>query len=86
VETLSLINNRQVEARDFAFQESGGVLLTDDARKEVISAWQKRKQQVITHPYLEEKMEIGLIPYAQAMLLARCIRGDIDGYPPFLIR
>lgn len=84
--TLSLINNRQVEARDFAFQESGGVLLTDDARKEVISAWQKRKQQVITHPYLEEKMEIGLIPYAQAMLLARCIRGDIDGYPPFLIR
>lgn len=84
--TLSLINNRQIEAKDFVIQESGGVLLTDDARKKVISAWQKRKQQTITHPYFEEKMEIGLIPYAQAMLLARCIRGDIEGYPPFLIR
>lgn len=84
--TLSLINNRQIDAKDFVVKESGGVLLTDDGRKKVLNAWQKRKQQTVTHPYFDEKMEIGLIPYAQAMLLARCVRGDIDGYPPFLIR
>ena len=67
-------------------KESGGVLLTDDGRKKVIDAWQRRKQQTIIHPYLEERIEIGLIPYAQALLLARCIRGDIDGYPPFTVR
>lgn len=84
--TLSLINNQQLEAKDFALKESGAVLLTDDGRKKVIDAWQKRKQQEVIHPYFEERFEIGLIPYAQAMLLARCIRGDIDGYPPFLMK
>lgn len=84
--TLSLINTQQIDAGDFVVKETGGVLLTDEGRKKVINAWQTRKQQEVTHPYFEEKFEVGLIPYAQAMLLARCIRGDIDGYPPFLMK
>lgn len=84
--TLSLINTRQVDEKDFVIKESGGVLLTDEGRKKVIDAWQTRKQQEVLHPYFEEWIEVGLIPYAQAMLLARCIRGDIDGYPPFVTR
>jgi len=84
--TLSLINTNQIDKRDFVVKESGGVLLTDDGRKKIINAWQTRKQQEVTHPYFEERFEIGLVPYAQAMLLARSIRGDIDGYPPFLMR
>lgn len=83
---LSLINMLQIDEDDFVVKESGGVLLTDDGRKKVIDAWQRRKQQDIIHPYLEESVEIGLIPYVQALLLARCIRGDIEGYPPFLMR
>ncbi|HHT36515.1 MAG TPA: subtype I-C CRISPR-associated endonuclease Cas1, partial [Firmicutes bacterium] len=84
--TLSLINTRQLDAKDFVIKESGGVLLTDDGRKKVIDAWQTRKQQQIMHPYFQERIAIGLLPYAQAMLLARCIRGDIEAYPPFLIK
>ena len=63
--------------------ESGGVIMDDDTRKTVIKAWQERKQEQIMHPFIGEKIEIGLIPYAQAMLLARHLRGDLDGYPPF---
>jgi CRISPR-associated protein Cas1 len=84
--TLSLINNRQIDGKDFVTKESGGILMTDEGRKRVIDAWQTRKQQEVMHPYFQERLEVGLIPHAQAMLLARCIRGDIDGYPPFLIR
>ena len=62
------------------------VLLTDDGRKTVLTAWQKRKTETIAHPYLEEKIQIGLLPYVQAMLLARAVRGDIDDYPVFVIR
>lgn len=83
---LSMINRRQMSAKDFEIKESGAVLMREDARKELLTAWQKRKQEVTTHPYLNEKFEIGLIPYAQALLLARYLRGDIDGYPPFLWR
>lgn len=83
---LSLINTRQVGESDFLIKESGGVLMTDDGRKKIIDAWHSRKQQDVIHPYFDERMEIGLIPYAQAMLLARCVRGDIDGYPPFLMK
>ena len=83
---LSLINNQVVKAADFVVKENGAVLLTDEARKTVLTAWQKRKMEEIMHPYLEEKIEIGLLPYAQALLLARHLRGDIDGYPPFLMR
>lgn len=82
---ISLINLRQIRAKDFI--TDGGVYnLSDDARKLVISEWQQRKKDEITHPFLKEKIRIGLIPYCQAMLLARHIRGDIDGYPPFVWR
>jgi CRISPR-associated protein Cas1 len=81
---LSLINLGQVRARDFRQGESGGVLLTDEARKEVLMAYQKRKQEELLHPYLKERMEAGLLAHVQALLLARYIRGDLDGYPAFL--
>lgn len=83
---LSLINRKQIKGKGFVKKESGGVLMDYDTRKEVITAWQKRKQDEITHPFLEEKIPIGLLPYAQALLLARSIRGDLDAYPPFLWR
>lgn len=81
---LSLINRRQVKAADFHKKESGAVLLSDDARKEILQLWQKKKQDKIIHPYLKEKISWGLVPHAQAMLLARFLRGDLDAYPPFL--
>lgn len=81
---ISLINKKRVKGGDFLKKENGAVFLTDEARKEVLSAWQARKQETITHPFLGEKMPWGLVPYAQAMLLARHIRGDLDEYPPFL--
>ncbi len=82
---LNLINLNQVKPKDFLKKENGGVLMTEDGRKEILSAWQKRKQDEITHPYLGEKISVGLIPYVQAMLMARYLRGDIDGYPPFFM-
>ena len=81
---LNLINRRQVLAKDFEIKETGAVLIKDDARKEILNAWQKRKQEVITHPYLGERVEVGLLAHTQSLLLARFLRGDIDGYPPFL--
>lgn len=80
---LTLINRRQITAKGFVIKENGAVLMDDDTRKEVLTAWQKRKQEEITHPYLEEKIPLGLVPYAQAMLLARHMRGDLEDYPPF---
>lgn len=80
---ISLINKKRVKPEDFLTKENGAVFLTDEARREVLSAWQSRKQEVITHPFLNEKIPWGLVPYAQAMLLARYIRGDLDEYPPF---
>lgn len=84
--TLSLINNRQIRKNSFVKKESGGVLIDSETKKMIINNWQKRKQKEIIHPYLAEKIPIGLIPYAQAMLLARYIRGDLDAYPPFLMK
>ena len=81
---LTLINRNQIHAKDFLIKENGAVILRDDARKDLLTAWQKRKQEELIHPYLEEKIEIGLIPYTQAMLLARHIRGDLEDYPPFV--
>ena len=81
---LTLINNRMVSARDFEVQESGAVYLCDDARRTVLRRWQERKKEVILHPFLKEKIPWGLIPYVQALLLSRYIRGDLDAYPPFL--
>lgn len=83
---LSLINKRQVSSADFLFQGDNGVVMTDKCRKTFISAWQGRKRETIIHPYLNEKVEIGLLPYVQAMLMARFIREDIEGYPVFLIK
>lgn len=80
---LSLVNRKQVKGRGFIRKESGGVLMDDETRKEVLTAWQKRKQDEIVHPYLKERIQFGLIPHVQAMLLARHLRGDIDAYPPF---
>lgn len=83
---LSLINLGQVKSRGFERLESGAVLMKDDTRREVIVAYQKRKQEVVEHPFLQEKMELGLLWHAQALLLARCIRSDLDGYPPYIRR
>lgn len=81
---LTLVNNRVLSARDFDYQESGAVLLTDAGRKTFLKQWQERKKEKITHPYLDEKLAWGMVPYAQALLLARYLRGDLDEYPPFL--
>ncbi|MEA1960306.1 MAG: type I-C CRISPR-associated endonuclease Cas1c [Bacillota bacterium] len=81
---ISLINKREVNAEDFTQKENGAVMMDDDTRKTILKAWQSKKQEIITHPFLQEKLTWGLVPYAQAMLLARFIRGDLDGYPPFM--
>lgn len=81
---ITLINNRMVKAGDFQEAESGAVILTDAGRRKLIQAWQERKRDAITHPYLKEKMPWGLVPYVQALLLARYLRDDLDGYAPFL--
>lgn len=81
---LGLINRKQVKAEGFQSSESGAVTMNDDTRKEVLVAYQKRKQEVIQHPFLQEKVAIGLIPHVQALLLARHLRGDLDGYPPMI--
>ena len=83
---LSLINKRQVSAADFLYQGEGGVIMTDKGRKTFITTWQNRKRETIIHPYLNEKVEIGLLPYVQAMMMAKYIRNDIDDYPAFLIK
>lgn len=83
---LSLVNRRQVNARGFRKTESGAVQMSEETRKEVIVAWQKRKQEEIRHPFIGEAAPIGLLPHLQAMLLARNLRGDLDGYPSFLWR
>ena len=83
---LTLINLNQVAGKDFTTTESGAVMMDADTRKTVLMAWQKKKQEKIQHPFLNEKIEIGLLPHAQALLLARHLRGDIDAYPPFLLK
>jgi CRISPR-associated protein Cas1 len=80
---LSLINLQQVKPNGFKITESGGVIMDDDTRKTVIAAYQKRKQDEIAHPFLQETVSIGLLPFMQAMLLARYLRNDINEYPPF---
>ncbi|SPF49135.1 CRISPR-associated endonuclease Cas1 1 (fragment) [Candidatus Desulfosporosinus infrequens] len=81
---ISLINKREINADGFTQKENGAVIMDDDTRKNILRAWQSKKQEIITHPFLQEKLEWGLVPYAQAMLLARFIRGDLDGYPTFM--
>lgn len=81
---MTLINRKEVSAKGFLKRENGAVLMDDETRKTVLVAWQERKTEIITHPFLKEKVEWGLVPFVQAMLLARHLRGDLDGYPPFL--
>lgn len=81
---LTLINRKEIIPTDFITKENGAVLMTEEGRKTIIDAWWKRKKEQLTHPFLEEKMEWGLVPYAQALLLARYIRGDLDEYPVFM--
>jgi CRISPR-associated protein Cas1 len=83
---LSLINRKQLSKDDFKVLENGAVYLNAESRKNVLTIWQKRKQDEIIHPYLEEKIPLGLLPYVQALLLARYLRGDLDGYPAFIWR
>ena len=83
---LSLINRRQISKNGFIKQPTGGILMNDETRKEVITTWQRRKQEEITHPFLEERIPIGMLPYCQAMLLARYLRGDLDNYPVFIYK
>lgn len=83
---LTSINKKSICGRDFVEKESGGILLTEDGRKKFLSLWQQKKKEEIVHPFLQEKVEWGLLPYVQAMLLAKYIRGDIDEYPPFVWR
>lgn len=82
---LALFHRRQLSAGHFEKDEEA-VFLNEKGRREVLSAWQKRKGETILHPFLNEKIPIGLLPYAQAMLFARVLRGDLDGYPPFVWR
>lgn len=83
---LSLVNRQQVRASGFRTEEGGGVVMDDATRKAVLVAWQQRKAEEIRHPFLDEKMPIALVPFVQARLFARHLRGDLDGYPPFLWR
>lgn len=83
---LSLINLRQVKGGGFSTGGSGAVKMTDDCRKTLITSYQKRKQRAVTHPYLKEKMALGLIPFAQALLLSRYLRGDLEAYPSYFHR
>lgn len=82
---ITLINRHQVVPSDFLPQGENGYLLREDARKELLALWQKRKKEEITHPFLQERVSIGLLPYIQSQLLARYLRGDLDDYPVFLI-
>lgn len=83
---LSLINRKQITEKDFVIQGNAGIIMSDNGRRNVIQAWQNRKQEEIIHPYLQEKVKIGLLPYIQAMLMARYLRGELDNYPVFLIQ
>lgn len=80
---LTLINTKSLQTGHFEKQKDGAVMLNDEGRKVFFNAWQNHKKEKITHPYLKEKIEWGLVPYIQALLLARTIRGDLDEYPPF---
>lgn len=81
---ISLINKKVMNKADFVKKENGAIIMANEARRKFLSAWQNKKQEKITHPYLSEKITWGLVPYAQALLLARFLRNDLDEYPPFL--
>ena len=81
---LTLINKKMVSGKNFKTKENGAVLMDEELRKKILIEWQNKKKEVITHPFLNEKIEWGMVPFVQAMLLGRYLRGDLDGYPVFL--
>lgn len=81
---ITMINKRIINKNDFFAKENGAIYFTDEGKKKFLQAWQTKKQNIIMHPFLKEKVEWGMVPYVQALLLSRYLRGDIDGYPPFL--
>lgn len=81
---LTIINKQMIKPSGFLKKESGAVIMNDEARKAFVAAWQTKKQEEIKHPFIEEKIQWGIVPYVQALLLARYIRGDPDEYPPFM--
>lgn len=83
---LTLINKQIVNSKGFRKLENDAVVMDDDTRKTIIQKWQENRNEVVMHPFLKEKVPIGLLPYTQAMLLARYLRGDLDAYPPFFKR
>ena len=83
---LSLVNRKQITADNFTKQPQGEVRMNDEGKKTVLETWQNRKQTIIQHPFLNEKVEFGLLPYTQALLLSRYVRGDLEDYPAFLWR
>ena len=83
---LSLINKRLVSEHDFILHGDAGVMMTDNGKRTFLDAWQKRKKEELIHPFLKEKIPIGLLPYAQAMLLCRFIRGELNNYPVFILK
>ena len=82
---LKLINNKEVTIKDFIIKENESVLFTEDGFKKFLDLWNLRMQETFKHPFLEETINVGLLPYVQAMLLARCIRKDLEIYPPFFM-
>ena len=81
---FSMVNTKKISGKNFHMEEGGAVYLTDDGRKKILESWHAHKENMMTHPFLEEKIKWGLVPHVQAMLLARHLRGDLDAYPPFL--
>lgn len=81
---LSLINKKILNKKNFKKKENGAVLMDDESRKKILTEWQRKKAETITHPFLKEKVQWGMMPHIQAMLLSRYLRGELDGYPVFL--
>ena len=81
---LSLVNTRSLTGKHFKKTETGAVLMSEEGRKIFLTRWQERKQEKLEHPFLKEKIPWGLFPYVQALLLAKWLREDLDGYPAFL--
>lgn len=83
---LTVVNRKQVSSAAFRVRPGGAVYMEEATRKTLIATYQKRKQGILNHPFLGEQTTVGLLPHLQARLLARHLRGDVDGYPPFLTR
>ena len=84
--TITMINLHMLDEKDFEAEVTGAVYLNDAGRKKVLKAWQEKKRSTLVHPYLKEKMPYGLLPFVQANLLAKKVRGELEEYPPYLMR